>query len=158
MTVEQIKAANRTSRKWKTTAIDQVIRSVITRNHRVLDFGAGKHAVQAVRLRNEGYQVTAYDFGNNCVPGIHDPKALSRHYDVVYASNVLNVQSSVRMLHETISQIRSVLRRSGMVLANYPKDPRMLGYSEKQMLNELCKCFRSVEKYSGTKNVIWVMK
>lgn len=158
MNTEQIRAANRTSRNWKTTAIDQVIRNFITPSHKVLDFGSGKHAVQATRLRNEGYQVTAYDFGNNCIPGVHDPKALSHRYDIVYASNVLNVQSSIGMLHETISQIRSVLRRSGRVLANYPKDPRVLGYSEERMFKELCKYFQSVERLPGTKNIIWVME
>lgn len=157
MTSEQILAANRTSRNWKTTAVDQVIRNFITKQDKVLDFGSGRHALQALKLQQEGYQVTAYDFGSNCVPGVHDPKALSHRYDIVYASNVLNVQSSVEMLCETISQTRSVLRRSGRVIANYPKEPRMLGYSEERMLKELCKYFRSVERLPGTKNVIWLM-
>jgi hypothetical protein len=30
-----------------------------------------------------GHHVTAYEFGNNIVPGRHDPRALDHTYDVV---------------------------------------------------------------------------
>lgn len=155
---DQIVRANRTSRNWKTTAIDKIIRDIISKNDIVLDFGAGKNAIQALRLQDEGYKVVAYDFGKNLNPSIHDPDALSRQYDLVYASNVINVQSSLKMLHETLSQIISVLKPQGKFIANYPKDPRMLGLSEERMIKELKKYFQSIQRYPGTKNVIWVMK
>lgn len=158
MLLEQVLKANRTSRNWRTTAIDQVIRNLISKEDRVLDFGAGKNAIQALRLQEEGYQVTAYDFGNNCIHGVHDSKALSHRYDIVYASNVINVQSSLEMLEETLNQVRGVLKSSGKFVANYPKEPRMLGFSEERMLKELKKHFQSIERYPGTKNIIWVMK
>lgn len=158
MLLEQVLKANRTSRNWKTTAIDQVIRNLISKKDRVLDFGAGKNAIQALRLQEEGYRVTAYDFGWNLNPEIHEPHALRRKYDVVYASNVINVQSSLDMLQETLSQVLGVLKSSGKFVANYPKEPRMLGFSEERMLKELKKHFQSIERYPGTKNIIWVMK
>lgn len=158
MLPEQIRQANRTSRNWKTTAIDKIIRNLISKNDLVLDFGAGKNAIQALRLQREGYKVTAYDFGDNLNSKIHDPDALDKKYDVIYASNVINVQSSISMLHETLSQIVSVLKPSGVFIANYPKDPRMLGLNEEKMLKELKRHFTSIERYPNTKNIIWVMR
>jgi hypothetical protein len=90
----------------------------------ILDFGAGKEAIHVHMLRAKGLDVTAYDFGANVRLGLHDPDALSRQYDLVYASNVLNVQSSLEMLHGTVAQIAGATKDEGHVVVNLPREPR----------------------------------
>lgn len=155
MTSRQIKSVNRTSRNWKTTAIDNIIRNIITPSDKVLDFGAGKNAVQALRLQNEGYNVTAHDFGDNFNPVIHDKLALSRQYDIVYASNVINVQPSFKTLNETLLQMKSRTKKYGVLIVNYPKDPRVLKLSTNDMEKVLLKIFPIVKRNNRTKNIIW---
>ena len=97
---------------------------------RVLDFGAGPEARKAMRAL--GLDVTAYDSGENLRPGVHDPGALSRTYDIVLAANVLNTADTEALL-ATLDQIAAAVRPSGVTsatdpggiaLLNLPSDPR----------------------------------
>lgn len=100
----------------------------------ILDFGAGLMAIQTKILIDEGYKsVTAYEFEENSDPLVHDKLALSRKYDVVMASNVLNVQPSADTLIWTLLQIDGVTKKNGIVLANYPISPRKAGMSVSEM-------------------------
>jgi uncharacterized OB-fold protein len=119
---EEMMIAQKTSRNWKTTATSEAVRKYIKPGDKILDYGAGKNAIQAVKLRAEGYDVTAYDFWAN--PEVHDMDALKKKYDVVYASNVLNVQSSEDMFRRTMNEISSVLVNGGIFVGNYPETPR----------------------------------
>ena len=96
-TREEMLIANKTSRNSNAVGnnalVPRIVVDYITPDINVLDFGAGKQAAHAQRFNNMGMHGTAYEFGDNAVEGIHDPQALSRTYAVVYASNVLNVQS-----------------------------------------------------------------
>ena len=98
---------------------------------RVLDFGAGPEARKAMRAL--GLDVTAYDSGENLRPGVHDPGALSRTYDIVLAANVLNTADTEALLLATLDQIAAAVRPSGVTsatdpggiaLLNLPSDPR----------------------------------
>lgn len=124
----QIAVANATSSNGgivgRSAVVPRIVAERCSKSESILDFGAGKIAQHTKRLRKEGFNVTAYDFGGNVVDGLHDPKALERKYDVVFASNVLNVQSSPAMMYTTLTQIMSVVKRGGRIYANYPKDPR----------------------------------
>ena len=111
-TQEEIKIANATSRSNGASAInkDGSIRAIVPRyvaeninkEDSVLDFGAGKGAVHTKWLREQGFNATAYDFGDNLIEGLHDRNALNKQYKVIMASNVLNVQSSYVMLYELL--------------------------------------------------------
>jgi uncharacterized UPF0146 family protein len=94
---------------------------------RVLDYGSGKKPLQAQRLIERGYNVTVWDIGKNFVDGIHDPDALKRKYDLVYASNVLNVQPKPICMEYALKITREVLdpRGYGIFVTNYP-DPHYM--------------------------------
>lgn len=97
---------------------------VALRGQVILDFGAGPQAPHTARLRSMGHTVVAYDFGENVVPGVHDAAALSRRYDVVFASNVLNVADTEALLQLTLSQIAGAVLPSGTAILNLPSEPR----------------------------------
>ena len=134
--VEEIKIANATSRSNGASAInkDGSIRAIVPRyvaehinkEDSVLDFGAGKGAVHTKWLREEGFNVTAYDFGDNIVEGLHDKNALQKQYKVIMCSNVLNVQSSMQMMFTTLKQIYDSLEYGGKFVCNYPASPRKM--------------------------------
>ena len=137
-TKEEIRIANATSRSSGASAKnkDGSIRAIVPRYvaenieeyKTILDFGAGKRAIHTQWLREKGFNVTAYDFGENCIEGLHDKDALNKRYGVVMASNVLNVCSSEQMLHETLSQISKSLKPGGILVCNYPASPRKLDW------------------------------
>ncbi len=134
----EIKIANATSRSNGASAKnkDGSIRAIVPRyvaehmdkEDSILDFGAGKAALHTKWLRGQGFNVTAYDFGDNCVEGLHDREALSKQYKVIMASNVLNVQSSKQMLIETLQQMYNSLAPGGKLICNYPANPRKIEF------------------------------
>lgn len=108
-------------------------------------------------LREEGFDVTAYECGDNA-RDIHDRKALSKKYDVVYASNVLNVQSNEKMIRDTIKQIYFAVKKGGCAIVNYPKTPRKNNLTIEDVENILREYFNVKEhkerNYSGK---IWIL-
>lgn len=163
----EIKIANATSRSGGASAInkDGSIRAIVPRyvaehinkEDSVLDFGAGKGAVHTKWLREEGFNVTAYDFGDNCIEGLHDKNALQKQYTVIMCSNVLNVQSSLDMLLETLHQIDNSLEPGGKFVCNYPASPRktLLAASDlKEILQSIFK--GKIERVGGTSSApLW---
>lgn len=100
------------------------VRRCVLPGQRVLDYGAGPDAQHTKALKVMGVDVTAHDFGANCVPGVHDPRALSRTYDLVFASNVLNVADTEALLIRTMDEIAAAVAPGGMALVNLPASPR----------------------------------
>ena len=135
-TTAEIRTANATSRSNGASArnkdgsvraiVPRYVAGNIGRECSILDFGAGKGALHTKWLREEGFNVTAYDFGDNLIDGIHDKDALDKQYSVVFASNVLNVQSSTVMLWETVRQLYVSLEPGGNLICNYPASPRKM--------------------------------
>ena len=135
-TMEEIKVANATSRTNGASARnkDGSVRAIVPRyvsehinkEESILDFGAGKDAVHTRWLREEGFDVTAYDFGDNCIEGLHDRNALGKQYKVIMASNVLNVQSTMTMMFATLRQVYDSLEYGGKFVCNYPSSPRKM--------------------------------
>jgi 2-polyprenyl-3-methyl-5-hydroxy-6-metoxy-1,4-benzoquinol methylase len=163
---ELAKAAVKTNApNWETTRIDKIIRNHITTSNSVLDFGAGG-AKPATRLKSEGYNITAYDFmyTPEQKPTDDDPRdynALSKKYDVVYASNVINVQSSEKMILKTIKEIKGSMKPSAVFICNFPTNPRK--WAEMQKANDmkdfLSKHFTDIKLIGGTNSdPIWSMK
>lgn len=154
-TEKEIREANKTARSNGASAInpDGTIRAIVPnfiyknidkyRNKTLLDYGAGKSAIHTKWLRENGLNVTAYDFGENCINGIHDKNALDKIYDVVFASNVLNVQSSDVMMSITLNQIYKVIKNGGVFIFNYPSSPRKSKMSEYEIVNMVHSVFRT---------------
>ena len=163
----EIKIANATSRSNGASAInkDGSIRAIVPRyvaehinkEDSVLDFGAGKGAVHTKWLREEGFNVTAYDFGDNIIEGLHDKNALQKQYKVIMCSNVLNVQSSMKMLFETLNQINSSLEFGGEFICNYPSSPRKMELTANDLKEILQSIFKGrIERVGGTSSApLW---
>ena len=86
-----------------------------------LDYGAGKKATQTKKLIDVGYDVTAYEMGGN-ITDFHDKNALNKKYDVVFASNVLNVQFIMEGIEEMLSEMNACSEK--YIIMNYPSSPR----------------------------------
>lgn len=156
MTIEEVKIANATYRRSGSSVFDKSgnVRSVVARfvennvdkNNKILDYGCGSEFIQGNYLRKLGFNVDGWDIGKNkpknCV------SKLQQIYDVVYASNVLNVISSVDMLMETLDQIYSCLNNGGLFIANYPASPR------KMNVDKLFIEFAIQNKFGGTVRVV----
>ncbi len=157
---EEIGIANKTSRNsgavGKKAVVPQVIRNEFSpkENLTFLDFGAGKAAAHKLSLEEDGYNVKAYEFGENSIPGIHTPDALLDTYDVIYASNVLNVQSTEMMMVHTLCAIKNSLNPGGIFIANYPTSPRKAGWSVKDVKVYLGIYF-NVERIKHNSNVVF---
>ena len=164
---EEIKIANATSRSNGASAInkDGSIRAVvpkyvaenINKEDSVLDFGSGKAAVHTKWLREQGFNVTAYDFGDNLIEGLHDRDALSKQYTMIMASNVLNVQSSMAMLLETLNQINNSLEPGGQFICNYPASPRKMLLTANDLKEIIQSIFKGrIERVGGTSSApLW---
>lgn len=110
----------------------------------ILDYGAGKKAHHANVFAEQGWQVLAHDFGDNYDPRYHCGRALQRKYDLVYASNVLNVQSSIDMMRKTIAEIASVIKCHAPVFINYPTSSRKSDITVEEMPDLLLEQFSTV--------------
>lgn len=170
MTVEEKNIAMKTSRSSGASALnkDGTIRAVVPlfieknvdKSKAILDFGAGKGATSTKYLLNKGFDVAAYDLWVNEGDELLDKYALDRQYDVVFASNVLNVQSSLQMLCETLIQINSVLKYGGEFICNYPSTPRKMDLDAWTLKGIIEGIFGTqVELVGGTASVpIWKIR
>jgi hypothetical protein len=122
----------------------------------ILDFGAGKDAAHAKMLEGLGLDVTAHDFGGN-VNENHDPLALTREYDLVYSSNVLNVQMTRSMLWDVIHSIRNSVKMGGRIIFNYPESTRLRGFTTDFVFNTISEIFQAEPiMVGGKKNApVW---
>lgn len=156
---EYVRSVNRTYRKTlpggAKPVVPRVVAALARPGDRVLDFGAGTAAVQARELRAQGVAVVAHDIGANVDPRVHDPRALFGKYDLVYASNVLNVQPDAFRLEILLDQVAGVLAPGGRFVANYPM-PRKGGLSIQEVEAILRRRFGSAGRVSGTGSPVWV--
>lgn len=81
-TPDEVEIANRTSRSrgavGKRAIVPRLVPQYASQSDTILDFGAGKDAVHALDLREQGYNVTAYEFGSNVDSKLHDMDALKK--------------------------------------------------------------------------------
>lgn len=164
-TDDEIKIANSTYRSKGSSVFDKNgnIRSVVARfvansiskDKKILDFGCGSEFIQGAYLRSLGFDVSGWDFGDNkpkdCI------EKFEQVYDVVYASNVLNVISSHSMLMETLKQIESCLKDDGVFVANFPQSPRKMKISSNELSNIIQEKFSGIaHKISGVSCPMWI--
>lgn len=114
----------------------------------ILDFGAGWKALHTARLRAAGLDCVAWDFGRNFDPRMHYGQALRRTYDLVLASNVLNVQGTSHALGGCVAELAQATGAGGQMVANYPAAPRKLGLSPGQVERVLQSYFCEVDRLS----------
>jgi hypothetical protein len=156
---QEMETANRTSRGRGAIGAKAVtpryVQGIADPQHSILDYGAGRDAVHAQTLRDAGFNVTAHEFGSNANER-HDPQALERQYHLVYASNVLNTQSSPEMMARTLDQIRASVRPGGGFVGNYPVSPRKSGMTPKDVETLLKARFKNVKRAGGTSSApLW---
>ena len=120
----------------------------------ILDFGAGPQAYHTQGLRMLGFNATAWDVGGNFVEGVHDPHALERTYDIVMASNVLNVQPNLAILHAVIRELFHLVAPGGVLVCNYPESPRRIPVKRAAIKELLESRFRYVEDIAGYPGVL----
>ena len=129
---EEILKANKSSRSSGAVGpkaitprmVLQYIKDTGNKNIKILDFGSGKDAKHTYSLRDMGLDVTAHDFSANIRDEHHDPNALEKVYDIIFASNVLNVQGSENMMRRTIEDILKTMNEGSVFIANFPGSPR----------------------------------
>mgnify|MGYP003649824790 FL=1 len=113
-----------TARPWKKTTVGTHVLENTDKDSKILDYGAGPKATQTQRLKDAGFKdVTAHDLPESRQTEHHTEDALDHKYDVVMASNVLNVQSDDKQLTSTLDQLKEVLNDDGHVIANFPSTP-----------------------------------
>lgn len=160
-TKEEVRIANATSRTNGASAknkdgsvraiVPRYVAQYINKEESLLDFGAGRDAVHTKWLRELGFNATAYDFGENCIEGLHDKDALSKQYKVIMASNVLNVSSSMSMLRGTLRQMYDSLEYGGKLVCNYPSSPRKMDLTATALAHMLHSVFGgNVERVGGS--------
>ena len=157
MQTNPIKRANRSARSsgavGRFPLCYRALRSLMSpcTTAEILDFGAGPAAAHTKTLMEDGYRATAYDFGDNITSEI-DADALSRSYEVVVASNVLNVQEP-ELLSATLNQLYDAVKPAGCLVWNYPASPRYGGLTTKEMLQRVMSMgFISASLVGGTRN------
>ena len=142
-------------------AVLQYIETVGGKDPTILDFGAGKDAKHTYTLRDMGLNVTAHDFHSNLRDDHHDTTALEKKYDIVFASNVLNVQGSENMFRKTITDVLSTLKDSGVFIANFPASPRY-HFQTAIEAKEILKDYFDIDIIYGTdtsktSSPVWIM-
>jgi hypothetical protein len=125
----------------------------------VLDYGCGKEMVHVPYLKEifgEAY-VFACDFS---LPGTRE-LCLQGKYDIIIASNVVNVIPSGDGVQRVMAEIVASLNDDGYALINYPTSPRKAGLSIVEMENLMVGQFGSVELMPENlcgKNLVYVLK
>ena len=140
----------------------QYIKDTGNKDIKILDFGSGKDAKHTYALRELGLDVTAHDFHSNINDEHHDPNALERVYDIVFASNVLNVQGSENMMRRTIEDVLNSMSNDSIFIANFPTSPRY-GFETAKEAKEILEDYFDVVVIHGsdggrTSSPVWSMK
>lgn len=125
----------------------------------ILDFGAGVKAYQTLILRDAGFRsVRAFDLPANMMQGVHFRDAWTEEWDLVMASNVLNVQPSWAELQHTLKLITAMT--GGVFICSYPSSPRFMKDIKPAMVMTLLKrYFLTVERVPPEEtpsNAIWI--
>lgn len=125
--------------------VPRIVRSHIPKIASILDYGSGPRAPHVIMLREYGFKnVKAWDIGKNYnkndlfIDSISDIT-----FDYVYASNVLNVQTSAKDVFSVIEEI-SHIATCGVFL-NFPKSPNYSGLTFIEVESMLKKCFEHVQ-------------
>ena len=109
---------------------------------KVLDFGAGKKPFLAKHFKKMGFAIDAHELAQNNNKE-HDDVA-GEKYDLVVASNVLNVQQTLSNLRKTLNQIFKFTTDNGMLFATVPDQPNENLFTIAKLKDEMLKKFAKV--------------
>jgi hypothetical protein len=162
MTKDEIRLVNKTARSAGAVGKNALIPKIITGRYpylgyKMLDFGSGPRCVQTMNLKELGYDVTPYEIGDNSHPEIHlqATEEDKGKYDLIFASNVLNVLPTVEAWEETLEKIAWFLGgKYAFAILNFPQSPRKCAEVDKDVAFKLiCKYFAAVmvENHNGTR-------
>jgi len=130
--------------KTKYAVIPKLVRQMFPKSFKILEYGADPEVVNQLSLKLLGFDVDAYNFGQNWREGMQK-EVLPAHYDLIYASNVINNWSTVELVNENLVRISRGLKNKGTFLTNYPKSPRyMADNTDADMIEILWKFFTDV--------------
>ena len=121
-----MKTARTSGAVGKNALLSRVIRKVGNMDLKYLDYGSGPAALHTVLIRADGYNVVAHDINPEKTKW-HINTKLSGYdgwFDVVFASNVLNVQPTIEHVRDVVSEVDMMLKLNGTALFNYPVSPR----------------------------------
>lgn len=144
----------------------------------ILDFGCGPAAIQTRALQALGYDIIGFewppasgdtstraqDYHEAVADDVIDPDALERVYDVVVASNVLNVQPSWGCFWTTMMTLAPTV--GDVFYTNLASEPRRIWApgrkGDKQLENMLGVAFEDVDRFEqavpGSKDWIWACR
>ena len=108
-----------TCRKWKHPMAVEKAFHLLNEGDTILDYGCGKHMTLMYKLGDMGYDAEGHDLS---LFYWHGRKVLSSRYDVVIASNVLNVQPDNKRGIEVLEELEGLARH--LIIFNYPNSPR----------------------------------
>jgi SAM-dependent methyltransferase len=141
-----IRGVNKTYFRNPNAVTYKIVAELASKTDKILDYGAGPKAYHAGLLREMGFSVDAIDIGNNFNPEVHTIGVFDKKYDVVYASNVINVQPNRDYIDVVLGEIKSLLKPSGYFICNYPSDPRKAGLGVPQITAILKSNFSLVQR------------
>ena len=147
--VEAVKTARSSGAVGPNAKVPQIVLEMAYDNRDwILDYGAGRKAIHTEMLREAGYgNAWAYDFAKD-VDGvfIDDLETTRGEWDIIFASNVLNVQTSMGMLDLTLNELWQLMNPFSILVANYPNSPRKLDLSVQSLHSKLREGFERVHR------------
>jgi hypothetical protein len=139
--------------------VEDILKRIDYRALVVLDYGAGKEAKHVLNLRKTGHIISGHEIGDNFNPDLHVANVMTMNvkFDLIYASNTLNVQPHERGVLAMLDDIHSHLKPGGWFIANYPASPRKSDISAKVLAQWIKNTFQcEPELIHGTKSVpVW---
>lgn len=157
-----IKSARRgSSFGGKKSLVPNYVKTIVRSGDSVLNFGAGVKEKDGKYLHSEIIREAGGVVDECDLRWEPAWKELLYFYDIVFASNVINVQPSLRMLLQTLLEIKSYVKRcSGVVVMNYPKSPRYLNISTEEMRLYVSEIFNQTPKVvaGGKNSPVWEIR
>ena len=116
---------------------------------KILDFGAGRDIFGTKIVRDAGFECTAWEIGKNFDKELHDYHALKGNYDIVFASNVMNVQPTQEDVIDVLQDARNCVKYEGYFFCNFPKKPRHCDMNDMGFESILRMAFNRWDKYGN---------
>jgi len=148
-------ATVRTAGAVGTNAIlPRILKTMIEKDWAVLDYGSGPKAIQTMALRDEGYNVVAHDVNPEKTMWHIDTRMNSyqEQFDVIFASNVLNIQPADVCVDDVAREVCHMLRHYSFALFNYPTSPRKVDLTVAEIDGILKDNFQDVERIRQINN------
>ena len=146
--------------KAKMNIVPRWVADKVDHNLSILDYGAGPHNQHANILKEEGFtNITCYDVGKNYNEELHDKDALSKNYDVVYLSNVINVQPSIEYVAHVLDSAMECVKENGRMILNFPNPHYCDELTEKKLYDMLSNRFQDMGRErinTKSQSRIWI--